>query len=91
MPPLQLQFVSFSYDGGQPRDTLANVNARVLPNPGRAAKGRTGLDKLLALRAAGCVFGLVHAFTSGASLTPACCLRTRKMMRSFWMTRTMWM
>ena len=48
VPPLQLQFVSFSYDRGQPNDTLANLNARSLPNPGKAAKGRTGLDRRLA-------------------------------------------
>ena len=47
-PPLQLQLVSFSYERGQPRDTLANLNARVLPNPGRSARGRTGLDRRLA-------------------------------------------
>jgi hypothetical protein len=46
--PLQLQLVSFSYDRGPPRDTLVNLNARVLPNPGKSAKGRTGLDKRLA-------------------------------------------
>ena len=38
-PPLQLQLVSFSYDMGQPHDTAANVNARGLPNPGKAAQG----------------------------------------------------
>eukprot|EP01045_Picozoa_sp_COSAG04_P005595 COSAG04_NODE_262_length_18654_cov_17.483751_8_plen_774_part_00 len=43
----QLQIVSFSYDRGQPQDTLANVNARTLTNPGRSAKGRTGLDRRL--------------------------------------------
>ena len=48
VPPVQVQFVSFSYDHGQPRDTLANLNARSLPNPGRAAKGRTGLNRRLA-------------------------------------------
>lgn len=47
-PPLQLQLVSFSYDMGQPHDTAANVNARGLPNPGKAAKGLTGLDRRLA-------------------------------------------
>ena len=45
---LQLQLVSFSYDEGQPRDTAANVSARGLPNPGKSAKGRTGLDRRLA-------------------------------------------
>ena len=48
MPPLQLQLMSFSYDRGQPHETLANLNARVLPNPGKAAKGRTGLDRRIA-------------------------------------------
>ena len=48
MPPLQLQLMSFSYDRGQPHETLVNVNARVLANPGKAAKGRTGLDRRLA-------------------------------------------
>ena len=47
-PPLQLQLVSFSYDMGQPHDTAANVNARGLPNPGKAAQGLTGLDRRLA-------------------------------------------
>lgn len=47
-PPVTLQFVSFSYDRGQPHDTLTNLNARVLHNPGRAAKGLTGLDRRLA-------------------------------------------
>ena len=47
-PLLQLQLVSFSYDMGQPHDTAANVNARGLPNPGKAAKGLTGLDRRLA-------------------------------------------
>ena len=46
--PLQLQLVSFSYDAGQPHDTAANINARGLPNPGKAARGRTGLDRRLA-------------------------------------------
>ena len=45
---LQLQLVSFSYDAGQPHDTAANINARGLPNPGKAARGRTGLDRRLA-------------------------------------------
>ena len=33
---------------GKTVDTLANVNARTLTNPGRSAKGRTGLDRRLA-------------------------------------------
>lgn len=48
MLPLRLQLVSFSYDMGQPRDTASNINARGLPNPGKAAMGCTGLDKRLA-------------------------------------------
>ena len=48
MPLLRLQLVSFAYDQGQPRGTVANINARGLPNPGKAAMGRTGLDKRLA-------------------------------------------
>ena len=48
VPPLQVQLVSFSYDRGQPHETLVNLNARMLPNPGKAARGRTGLDKRLA-------------------------------------------
>ena len=47
-PPLQLQLVSFSYDVGEPRDAAAYVDARGLPNPAKAAKGRTGLDRRLA-------------------------------------------
>lgn len=47
-PLLRLQLVSFAYDEGQPHDTATNLNARALPNPGKAAKGRTGLDKRLA-------------------------------------------
>ena len=46
--PLQLQLMSFSYDAGQPHDTAANINARGLPNPGKAARGCTGLDRRLA-------------------------------------------
>ena len=46
--PLRLQLVSFSYDLGQPPDTKANIDARGLLNPGKAAMGRTGLDKRLA-------------------------------------------
>lgn len=53
-PPLLLQLVSFSYDQGQPRDTAANVNARGLPNPGKAAMGRTGLDRRLAKEVLAC-------------------------------------
>ena len=46
--PLRLQLVSFSYNLGQPGDTATNINARGLPNPGKAAVGRTGLDRRLA-------------------------------------------
>lgn len=45
---VRLQLVSFAYDQGQPHDTAANINARGLPNPGKAAMGRTGLEKRLA-------------------------------------------
>ena len=48
LPLLRLQLVSFAYDEGQPHDTATNLNARALPNPGKAARGRTGLDKRLA-------------------------------------------
>ena len=48
LPTVRLQLVSFSYDRGQPRDTQVNLSARQLPGPGRAAMGRTGLEKRLA-------------------------------------------